>query len=78
MDTRQRLRRGPGAARYAGAMSDRSTAALRAVRPAAALGVRRLGTGDLPALLELYRRRAAWLEQRGIDQWRLADAAPAS
>lgn len=47
-------------------------ASLASPEPSAAL--RRLGAADLPALLELYRRRAAWMEARGIDQWRVADA----
>jgi 8-oxo-dGTP diphosphatase len=43
--------------------------------PESSAPLRRLGSADLPALLELYRRRAAWMAARGIDQWRGTDAA---
>lgn len=55
-------------------MVDRSSSLIAALPAASTQGLRRMGPNDLPALLALYRRRAAWMEARGIDQWTVADA----
>lgn len=48
---------------------------LVAVDPGGHAGLRRLVAGDLDALVELYRRRASWMADMGIEQWREDDAA---